>query len=128
MAGQPSVVDLAQGILHDAERLVRLEIELAKEEAKELAIRNGVAIGLLVGAGVSLFLSIPIFFLVWVVEFVPWHWQAAAIIAGCWLFLAILLGLVGILRIRFPKPKETRTVSSLMETREWLQRQISNGK
>jgi hypothetical protein len=125
---QPSLVDLAQGILKDAERLVRLEIELAKAEAKELAIRNGVAIGLLVGAAVSLFLAIPVFGLVWLIVFLGTRWEVAAIVAGAWFVLALLLGLIGYLRLRIPKPAETRTVSTLLETREWVQRQISNGK
>src|SRR5438552_6357519 len=41
---EPSA-DLAADIVESAQQLVRLEIALAKQEVKELAMRNGIAIG-----------------------------------------------------------------------------------
>src|SRR4030081_237707 len=42
--------ELAAEIVEEAERLIRLEIELAKAELKELAITNAIAAGAFAGA------------------------------------------------------------------------------
>jgi MFS family permease len=118
--------DLVGGIASDAERLVQLNIELAKQETKELAIRNGVAIGLLAAAGLFGLLAL-IGLLVFLVEFLPWHWQAALAWFAAALVLTVVLALVGRARLRFEPPK--RTLQSLKETKEWLVHQLrSNAK
>ena len=45
--------DLAAEVLHDAQKLVSLEIALAKQEVKDLAMDNAIAAGM-VGAGALL--------------------------------------------------------------------------
>src|SRR2546422_5765195 len=73
---------LAAEVVHDLNRLVSLEIELAKQELKELAVTNGIAAacfafaGIL--AGIALLVAVPVI----VVVAVAWHWQAAGVVAG----------------------------------------------
>lgn len=119
-----SSAELAGDILHDGQELVRLEIELAKQEARELLVRNGVAVGLLVLAAlflvVAIFVAVPVFLIqLW------WnHVLGAAIWIGVYILLALLLGLVGYLLLRLEAPP--RTIASLKETREWALRQLTS--
>src|SRR5258706_8687206 len=48
--------DLAAAVIHDAQRLVSLEVALAKQEIKDLVMANAVAAGLGPGGGGLLFL------------------------------------------------------------------------
>jgi uncharacterized membrane protein YcjF (UPF0283 family) len=116
--------ELAAGLIEDAQKLVRLEIELAKQEAKELAIRNGVAIGMFAVAGLLATLAIFVAIPVLIVALVPDHWLAALIWIVAYLVVGAILAVVGkqLLRIA-PPPK---TLSSLKETKEWALRQISS--
>jgi MFS family permease len=113
--------DLVGGIASDTERLVQLNIELAKQEVKELAIRNGVAVGLMAAAGLFGLLAL-IGLLVFVVEFLPWHWQAALAWFVIALVFTVTLAVVGRARLRIEPPK--RTLQSLKETKEWLVHQL----
>ena len=57
-----------------------------------------------------------------VVWLVPWHWQAAAVWAGAYVLLAVLLIMVGRARLRFQVPP--RTLESLKENKEWALRRV----
>src|ERR1700737_4011903 len=65
-----SSAQLASDIVESAQQLVRLEIALAKQEVKELAIRNGIAFGALAVAGVfvlmALLVALPVLLIVWI--------------------------------------------------------------
>jgi MFS family permease len=113
--------DLVGGIASDAERLVQLNIELAKQELKELAIRNGVAIGLFAAAGLFALLAL-IGALVFLVEVLPWHWQAALAWFVIALVVCVVLAVVGKVRLRLELPQ--RTLQSLKETKEWVVHQL----
>lgn len=115
---------MAAGLVEQAEQLVKLEIELAKQELKELAIRNGIAIGLFAGAGLLAMLALLVALPVLVVVLVPMHWLAALV----WLVLYLLLGagcaLAGRSLLRIKPPE--KTIESLQETKTWALQQIKS--
>jgi len=126
-SASPRSGELAAEVVQDVNRLVSLEIALAKQEIKELAIRNGVAVACMATgalfAMLALFVAVP----VTVVMLVPWHWEAAAVWAIVYALLAAGLALYGRARLRITLP--TKTIASLKETRAWaLQRLRSTGR
>jgi uncharacterized membrane protein YqjE len=120
---QRSSAELAQDIVQEAQDLVQLEVQLAKQELKELVVRNGIAAGLLAFGTVLLLLALlvalPVLLLV-----VLWDhhvlgaiiWLAGYVVVGAALLLA------GRLLLRLEPPR--RTLSSLEETKRWALRQI----
>jgi Flp pilus assembly protein TadB len=119
--------DLVSEVVRDAQRLVSLEIELAKQELKELATAYAITLAM-AGAGALLLI---IAFLVavpsLVVNLVPWHWQAAAVWAGAYAVIGAVLLLVARSRFQVRLPK--RTLASLKESKEWAIRRVrSNNK
>ncbi len=113
-----STADLAQGIVEDAQKMVRLEVELAKAEFKQLAIRNGIALGLLIGAGLLLMITILVAVPVLLVVALPWHWQVAVIWVVLYLLAGLVMGLIGRSNLKFGLPE--KTLASIKETREWF--------
>jgi uncharacterized membrane protein YqjE len=125
-----STTDLAAGIIEDAERIVKLEIALAKQEAKELGLRNAVAIGMLAGAGLFAMLALLVALPVLIVNLfhLEWKWVASLVWLVLYLLIAAVLGLVGKSRLKIA-PAETRTVTSLKENKDWALRVLrSRGK
>jgi hypothetical protein len=116
--------ELAAQVLQDAQRLLSLEIALAKQEAKDLIKTNAIA-AVMIGAG-SLLLILAILVAVpsLVVVLVPWHWQAAAAWVVLYVLLGIALALVGKTRIRIGLPE--KTVASLKENKEWALRRMKS--
>lgn len=112
-----STGELATGIVEDAQRLVRLEIELAKTELKEMALRNGMAAGLLMTAVtlvlITLLVAAPVIALV----LLPWHWQIALIWGVGYLLTAVICALIG---MKLMKVRPERTLESVRETKEWF--------
>ena len=124
---EPSARGLAIGLVDDAQRMAQLQVELAKQELKELAIRNGIAIGMLVTAGGLVLLAVFVMVPVVVVAWRPDHLRWALIFLGGYLGVGIVLAIVGRLLVRFEPPR--RTLETLKETKEWALRQISsNGR
>ncbi|MEP7106235.1 MAG: phage holin family protein [Chloroflexota bacterium] len=117
-----SSADLAADIVERAQQLLRLEIALAKQEAKELAIRNGIAVGLMAGGGMlavlGLLVGVPVLI---VMAFDSW------IAALAWVLIYVLGGvglvLIGKSRLKIEAPQ--RTLSSLKETRAWVLHQLT---
>ena len=120
---EPSA-QLAADVVENAQQLVRLEIALAKQEVKELAVRNGIAIGMLAGAGLfamlAILVALPVLLIVWIGN----HALVAVIWLALYILLALVLGLVGRARLKIQPPQ--KTINSLKETREWALRQISS--
>ncbi len=120
---EQSSAELAQDIVHDAQGLVRLELQLARQELTELVWRNGIAAGLLMLGAVLMLLAmlvaLPVLLLV-----VLWdkHVLGAIIWFGAYLVLGAALLLTGRLRLRLQPPR--RTLTSLEETKRWALRQI----
>ena len=114
--------ELAGEVVQDAQRLVLLEVALAKRELKDLAIANAVAAGMMAGGGLLLILAILVAVPVIVVTLVPWHWQAALIWAAAYVLIGIALVLVGKSRLRIRLP--AKTIASLKESKEWALRRM----
>jgi hypothetical protein len=118
-----STADLAADLVEEARRLIRLEVDLAKQELRELAISNGIALGSYVVAGIlvlfAVFAGIPVL----IVVLVGWHWLAAVAWIAVYLLLATGLYFFGRSRLRIELPP--RTVNSLKETWDWALRQLS---
>ena len=117
-----SSAELAADIVESAQQLVRLEIALAKQEAKELAIRNGIAIGLMAGGSLFAMLGLLIGVPVLIVELTGRWW-----VALIWVLLYVVGGafaiLIGKSRLKIEAPQ--RTLSSLKETRAWVLSQLT---
>lgn len=111
-----STGELASGIVEDAQRLVKLEIELAKIELKEMAIRNAVAAGLLLTAGLLLMIAVLVAGPLALV-LLGGHWWWALVWLGAYAVVAAALALTG---MKLFKPKPKRTMESIQETKEWF--------
>ena len=126
-SAMPKSGELAAEVVQDVNRLVGLEIALAKQELKELAIRNGIAVACIAAGGLFAVLALLVAVPVAVVMLVPWHWEAAAVWAVVYALLAVGLALYGRARLRITLPP--KTVASLKETKTWaLQRMRSTGR
>jgi len=122
---EPSAA-LAADIVESAQQLVRLEIALAKQEAKELAVRNGVAIGMMAAGGLlamlTLLVAVPV-----TIVLVFHSWIAGLVWVLAYAIVSTVLILVGKSRLKIEAPQ--RTLSSLKETRAWLVHQLTtNGR
>jgi len=122
MTTPESTPEIAAGIVDEVERLARLEIELAKQELKELAITNAIAAGAFTGAAIlavtALLVGIPVL----IVVAVEPHWVAALVWIVVYVLVAAGLALLGRSKLRIGMPE--RTVASLKETKEWALRQM----
>lgn len=118
-----STSELAADILESAQQLVHLEIALAKQEARELAIRNGIAAGMLAGAALLGMLALLVALPVLVIVLVPAHWVAALAWVVLYAAAAALLALLGRARLALHAPP--RTIASLKETKAWVLHQLN---
>ena len=114
--------DLAAEVVQDVSRLVNLEIALAKQELKELAIRDGIAVALLAFGGLLCILALLVAVPVAVVLLIAFGWTAVAVIAAAvwaavYLVVGIALLVVGKARLRIGLP--SRTIASIKETKTW---------
>ena len=118
---------LIASVISDAQRLVALEVALAKQEAKELATANAIALGVITFGGLLVMLAILVALPVMVVMLVPWKWEAAAVWAGAYIVIGVVMVLVGRARLQFRLPP--KTIESLKENKEWALRRVrSNGR
>ena len=118
---------LLGSVISDVQRLVALEIALAKQEVKELATGNAIAAGLMALGAVLAVLAILVAIPVLVVMLVPWKWEAAAIWVAAYLIVALVLIWIGKARLQVKLPP--RTMESLKENKEWALRRVkSNGR
>ena len=114
--------ELTAEVVQDVQRLVDLEVKLARQELKELAITNAIAAACLGAAAMLAILTLFVALPVLVVEAVPWHWQAALVWVVAYLAIAGVLYLLGRSRLRLQLPQ--RTLDSLKENKEWAIRQL----
>jgi hypothetical protein len=118
---------LIASVVSDAQRLVALEIALAKQELKELATGNAIAAGIIAFGGLLIALAVLVALPSLVVWLVPWHWQAAAVWGAAYLVIGLGLVLLGKSRLQVRLPR--RTLDSLKENKEWALRHVkSNGR
>ncbi|HET7421823.1 MAG TPA: phage holin family protein [Candidatus Dormibacteraeota bacterium] len=126
--GKPDTArGLISSVVVDAQRLVALEVALAKQELKEMATANAIAAGI-IGAGALLaMLGLLVALPVLVVWLLPWHWEAAAVWTAAYVVLGLLLVIIGKARLQLRLPP--RTLDSLKENKEWALRHVrSNSK
>ena len=118
---------LIASVVTDAQRLVSLEVALAKQELKEMATGSAIGLGLMAFGGLLLALAVLVVLPTLVVWLVPWHWEAAAVWVGAYFVIGLVLVLVGKSRLQVHLPR--RTLESLKENKEWALRHVkSNGK
>jgi hypothetical protein len=118
---------LIASVISDAQRLLTLEIALAKQETKELATRNAIALGVIAFGALLVILALLVAAPVAIIMLVPWKWEAAAVWVGAYLLIGLCLLLIGRARLRVSLPP--RTVESLKENKEWALRRVrSNGR
>ena len=116
--------ELAAEAMQGVQRLVSLEMALAKQELKEIAIVNLIAIACIAAAGLLAILALLVAVPVLVVALVPWHWQAALVwVVG---FVAIAGGLALYGRSRLSLRMPSRTIESLKENKEWALHQLKS--
>jgi hypothetical protein len=94
---RPSVGELFSDVAADLSTLMRQEVELAKAEVRQSAVKAGKGAGMLAGAGISghmvlLFVSVAAW---WGLGDSIGHGWSALIIGAIWLVIAAVLGLAG---------------------------------
>jgi putative superfamily III holin-X len=118
---------LIASVVGDAQRLVALEVALAKQELKELAMANAIAVAVIALGGLLIVLGVLVAAPVLVIALVGWTWVAAAIWCAAYVMLGLLLVVIGKSRIQLRPPP--RTLESLKENKEWVLRHVrSNNK
>ena len=113
---RPSVGELFSDVAVDLSTLIRQEVELAKAELRQSAIRAGKGAGMLAGAGISghmvlLFTSVAAW---WGIGDATGHGWSALIVAAAWLIVAAILGLMG--------RREISTVSGVPQTAQTVKK------
>ncbi|MFN2466348.1 MAG: phage holin family protein [Candidatus Dormibacteria bacterium] len=117
-------------IAADAQKLVKLELALAKQEITELVKRNAVAIGMLAGAALcGLFVLYTLVALI-VFAILSLFFKrgmghdaiALAVVLLIWGVAAAVLGLMGKSRLVFKMPEIT--IQTLKDDVEWAKTQI----
>ena len=114
--------EIAADVMQGAQRLVSLEIALAKQELREIVTTNIIAAACLAAAGLIAVLAVLVALPVLVVVAVPWHWEAALAWAIAYLLIAVGLALYGKSRLNLRLP--TKTLESLKENKEWALHQL----
>ena len=126
-----SLGEIASSVAQDLTTLMRQELDLAKAEIKQEAVKAGKAGGMLGGAGVAghlvlVFASLAGMFALGNVMDLGW---AALIVTALWAIVAAVLFAKGRQRLGQVDPMPERTVESLKEDVRWVQnRSTSNGK
>lgn len=116
-----SLKDIIGDVVQDIENIVRNEIRLATIELKEKALKAGLAVGILAGAGLLGFFAMAIFIVTAIV--------ALAIVLPLWLsclIIAVLLAgaaggayVTGRMALQKVNPVPQRTVETVKDNIEW---------
>jgi cytochrome c biogenesis protein CcdA len=118
--------ELAADAVQMVQRLVSLEIALAKQELKEIAIVNLIAVACMAVAGLLAILAVLVAVPVLIVALVPWHWEAALAWVVAYALIAGGLSLYGKSRLSLRMP--SKTIESLKENKEWALHQLRSTK
>jgi Putative Actinobacterial Holin-X, holin superfamily III len=119
---QSSIGELIGQVSGDLSTLMRQELELAKAELRQEAIKTGKGAGMLAGAGfagymVLLFCSIALW---WGLSNVMDQGWAALIVAALWALIGAVLYVTGRRQLRAVHPKPERTVDTLKQVPDAL--------
>jgi uncharacterized membrane protein YqjE len=122
-----SLGEIVQALTQDTTTLLKTELELAKVELKEEAVRAGKGAGMLGGAGLAgylvlLFLS---FALMFGLDTVLPLWASALVTAGVWALVAGVLAIRGRSELKHANPQLPRTQQTLKEDAQWARAQKS---
>jgi hypothetical protein len=120
--GEPRLADLVGGIIADAQRLIRQEVQLAQVEIKqELNKTKNAAISFGAGAGLmvwsTVLLTLAAVFLVG--EFVP-LWVSFAIFGGIAFMAGVIVLYVAKTRAEDIHVVPPQTVETLQENLQWI--------
>lgn len=98
-----------KAVAQDTTELVRAEIELAKAELKAGVTANATGIGMLVGAGVLLWLAVQGLLIAagFALALVMPGWAAALIVSVVLILIAVALGLVARSKLKTPVSVDT---------------------
>lgn len=121
MDSSESLGDLVSELTGDLSKLMRQELELAKAEIRQEAVKAGKATGMLAAAGFAGYLTTVLLSLALVFALgaiMPLGW-AALIVAALWGLTGAVLYTSGRARLRTVNPKPERTVETLKEDAEW---------
>jgi len=113
---RPSVGEVFSEVATDLSTLMRQEVELAKAEVRQSAVRAGKGAGMLAGAGVAghlalLFVSVAAW---WSIGDATGHGWSALIVGAAWLIIAVVLALTG--------RREITAVSGLPQTAQTVKK------
>jgi hypothetical protein len=114
--------ELAADAVQGVQRLVSLEVALAKQELKDIAVVNLIAVACIAAAGLLVILALLVAIPVLVVILVPWHWEAALVWVIAYGLIAGGLGFYGKSRLSLRMPN--KTIESLKENKEWALHQL----
>jgi uncharacterized membrane protein YqjE len=117
-----SIGKLIGEVAGDVSKLFRQEVELAKAELKEEAVKAGKAGGMVAAAGfagymVAVLLSLALVFAL--ANIVPHSW-AAVIVAVIWAIVGGVLYATGRQRMKQVDPVPRQTIETLKEDKQWL--------
>ncbi|GIN05161.1 phage holin family protein [Planomonospora venezuelensis] len=120
-SSQPSLGQLVGEIGNDLSTLFRQEVELAKAEVRQEAVKAGKAAGMLGGAGfagamTALLVTLAVMFGLGNVMDLGW---AALIVAAVWAGIGAALFVNGRSRMKQVSPKPEQTIETLKEDAQW---------
>ncbi len=118
---QRPVGELVSDVTRTLSTLMRQELELAKAELRQEAVKAGKGAGFLGGAGfagwmLALFFSLAI---MWALGEIMHLFFAALIVAVLWAIVAAVLFFKGRAEMRSVNPVPEKTVETLKEDAEW---------
>jgi hypothetical protein len=117
-----SIGELIGNISNDLSQLFRQEVELAKAEVRQEAVKAGKAASMLGGAGFAGYLAVVLlsFALVFGLANVIDAGWAALIVAVIWAVVGAVLYATGRKRLKTVDPMPRRTVDTIKEDAKWL--------
>jgi hypothetical protein len=121
-----SVGELLSTVTSDVQQLFRQEVELAKAEVQQEAVKAGKAAGMYGGAGfagymVAVLLTLAAMFGLANVMDLAW---AALIVTALWAVIGAVLYRKGRDRMRTVSPKPEQTLETLKEDAQWARHPI----
>lgn len=121
----PSLSELASGVVHNLQNIVRSEVQLAKVELKEEAKVAGKGVAMLAAGALIGFYALGLFLLtaVWALATQVDRWLAALIVAVIVTVIAGILAMVGKKKLDEFSPVPEETVQSVKEDVEWVKQQ-----
>ena len=121
-----SIKEIIDALRPQFQELVSKQIELAKIEMAPVGKRAGLATGLIVAAGVFMFVFLIIFSLagVYMLDVFLSLWVSALIVSGILLLVGGILAAAGASILRRLDPTPHRTIRTLQQNINWIKGQL----